>query len=327
MQRREDAIEFAHRRPPRPRLLVGLGLVGLACLAWWGPVTALTAAVSLGSITLGVLLVASGSPRWEPIRFEPRTGMLEARGTLFTPGDPQRIELCAAAGDALGRARPSYAAFAVRRDGSRVEVLESETPADIVRFGRALEAHLPVIVTWVPGRPHWGDWLSGAEPPPALPSRLVRGRAFARRRKASWTTWTVAAGLGVTWTYFVLRAPSSPTTFSLGLALGSFAFTLLTAALVTFDVTWVTLGDEVRVERRVLGVTVRRLVLPREDILRVTPLTPDGEAGHLLFVTRTGAVSVQLAQPAARRVAQLFMDACEATRRPGEHTERRGELS
>jgi hypothetical protein len=313
MQRREEAIEFAHRRPPRPRLLIGLGLVGLACLGWLGPVTVLTASVSLALLTLGVLLVASGSPRWEPIRFEPSTGTLEARGTLFCAGEPQRIELRALAGDALGRARPSYAAVAVRGDGSRVEVLESETPADLVRFGRALDAHLPVVVTWVAGSPRLGDWLNTANPPLALPSRRIRGRAFARRRKASWMTWTVALGLGVTWTYFVWSSPSPPTSFSLGLAIGSFAFTLLTATLVTFDATLVTLGDDVQVERRVLGVTLRRLVLPRQDILRVAPLTPDGEAGHLLFVMRAGAVAVQLAEPATHRVAQLFAEATQAS--------------
>ncbi len=309
MQRREEAIEFAHRRPPRPRLLIGLGLVGLSSLGWLGPVTLLTAAVSLALLTLGVLLIASGAPRWEPIRFDPTTGTLDARGTLFTAGEPERLELCAAAGDALGRARPSYAAVAVRADGSRIEVLESESPADLVRFGRALDAHLPVLVTWDAGRPRLSDWLKTAKPPASLPSRCVRGRAFARRRKASWMTWTVALGLGVTWSYFVVRSPSSPTAFSLGLAIGSFAFTLLTAALVTFDITLVTLGDEVQVERRVLGITLRRQVLPRRDILRVAPLTPDGEAGHLLFVTRGGEVAVQLAEPATHRVAQLFAEA------------------
>ncbi len=312
MQRRENSIEFLHRRPPQPRLLTGLGLIGLAGVAWWAPVTPLTATVSLSLLTFGVVLVASGCPRWEPIRFDPKSGSLDVRGSVFDPGELSRIELQALAGGPLGRARPSYAAFAVRSDGEREELFEGDSPAPLVRFGRLLAPQVPVLVTWAEGSPLLGDWLKRERPLGLLPEGRVRGDAFARQRKASRMTWAVALGLGITWSYFVLIAPVPPSTFSLGLAMGSFAFMVLTAALVTFNATFLHFHPEhVFVERRVLGVRVKSLRLAREEILRVSPLTPDGEAGHLLFVTRKSAVAVPLAQPTTGRVARRFEQATE----------------
>lgn len=300
-------IEYPHRMPPRPRLLVGIGLGLLALLCWTGHVTPLTTAVSACLAALAVTFIRSGLPRRAFIRLDLEQGRLRTKALSIALTDLSRVDLRAAAGDGLGRARTSYSAIAVRSDGGLVELLESGNPTELIRFARSLQGSLPVRVTWERDQPTFTDWLADGSIAPQV--RFIRGRAYARQRKASLMTWVVALGLGITWAYFFLGAEAPPSLFSLFLALGSLLFTLFTASLVTFNVTLISLGPVIHFERRVLGIKIFELRLDASEVLRVCALAPNGEAGHLLLVTRDNAYAVPLAEPANHRAMQVLTGA------------------
>ncbi len=307
MRGSDALIEYPHRMPPRPRVLVGVGLGLLALVCWTGHVTSLTYAVSACLAALAATLIRSGLPRRDSIRIDPSRGVLETRTISLSLADVSRVDLRAAAGDALGRARTSYSAIAVKHDGRKVELLESGDPTELIRFARAIQGALEVRVTWDFEQPTLANWLASG---PITPTeRHIRGRAYARQRKASLMTWVVAIGLGITWAVFILRAERPPSLFSLSLATGSLLFAFLTAAVVTFNVTLVSLGQTIRFERRVLGFRIFDLKVQASDVLRVSSLAPNGEAGHLLLVTRDAAYAVPLAEPANHRAMQLLTGA------------------
>lgn len=305
----DASIQFSHRKPPRPRLLLGIGLMLLALIGWAGTISTLTVAVSLCLAGLGATLARSGLPRRELTRIDVRSGMLTASLGSVRLEELSRIELRALSGDLTGHARPTYAAVAVGTDGRELSVLECSDPSELIGLGRAFEGAVRVTVGWAHDNPPLHAWLEAGKPESAPTHHQVRGRAFARQRKASLMTWIVALGLGITWAYFLVKAERPPSTLSLLLALGSLAFTFLTAALVTFDMVLVTLGREIHVERRIFGVTVRHIALDAGNVVRAAALTASNEGGHLLLVTRDDAIAVPLAEPAVHRVAELLSGA------------------
>lgn len=308
MREGPQELEIEHRRATRPRLIVGLGLAALAGLIWFGTLTLVNWLVSLALMTIAAALVITGRARRIRIRFDVARATIES-----TPGGRRieqvdHVELRAQSGELEGLPRPSFAAIAVTSDGRRAEIYETAAPSELLRWGRVLDAALPVRLAWAPGQPRVGEWLerprkrASGSPPAAVPRR-IQGRPDASQKKVSQLLFGIAGALGAAWALFLLGSDAKPEPLSVALAIGSVLFILLTAALVATDRTVVELGPMLIVERRRLGLRVQRLDVPLGEIRRAEPLTPDGEGGFLLLVTDRDILGVPLAQPATGQVA------------------------
>lgn len=302
-------LDLEYRRGTRPRLLVGIGLALVSGLGALGERTPVTWAVSALLGGLAAYLVITGRARRGHVRFD-----LEGRSLTSTLHKRRvegvaHVELVARSGDLEGRPRPSYAAEAVTDDDVRHEIYESGDPSDLLRWARRMDRVLPVRVAWVEGHPRVGEWLSaGTETGPGRPERprRIEGASQPRRGPVTQLLVGIAVGLGIIWGIFLSGSKVPPADLSVALALGSILFVLLTAFLVATDHTVLEVDDEVRIERRRLGMSLTRLRIPLRDVRRVAALTPDGESGVLLLLTDDDVFSVPLAQPATEQAARAL---------------------
>lgn len=311
MREGPEKLEIEHRRATRPRLIVGVGLVVLASLIWFGTRTLMNWLVFGVLLAIAAALIVTGRARRIRISFDPAQGTVESspRGRRIEGLD--HVELAARSGELEGLPRPSFAAIAVTKDGTRTEIYETGIPADLLRWGRMLDAAVPVRVAWTPQQPRVREWLdrppadSSVVAPPTEPQR-IEGRSDGSQRKVSRLLFAIAGALGLAWALFILGSQARPDILSVALAIGSVVFILLTAALVTTDRTVIEIGSSLIVERRRLGLRLYRLEVPLAEIRLAEPLTPDGQTGFLLLVTDRDILSLPLAQPATSEVASAL---------------------
>lgn len=314
------ALDLEYRQPTRPRLLVGVGVAVVSSLGWLGERTPVTWATSLLLALCALYLVVTGRRRRGCVRVDPALHQVTSTLPKTRVERAERVELQLGRGDLLGLPRPSFAAVVVSAENVRHPIYESGDPNDLLRWARRLDEVLPVRVGWVAGQPRMLEWLqSGAGVgDPVAQAETIHGASHGGQRRVSQLLFGITAALGVAWGLFLTGSEVRPAPLSVALALGTLAFVLLTAALVATDFVTISVGKDVVVERRRLGLVLRRLAVPRTEVLRAEALTADGHSPVLLLVTERDVWSVPLAQPAATQAARA-LGPPPAPRSPGEN--------
>jgi len=309
-------LVFTHRRSLGPTLLSGtlLGVMGTLPLLALGPLTAGRIALCVVLYAVAGTLLHIARRRVEQLVVSLDRGTIEGDHASH-PITRARFLSLSSTGSAEEHAqRGRYRVELVMEGPARLVLLERSDPAKVLADLRRLLRHwsLPVRSGW--GLPDGAEpWKESGSPNRDRPSSPVveHGAPFPNERGAGWCVLggsiVIGTAMGIMHGARVEKgAPTallswflSGVTLSLVVALAAFLLTDRVEARVE--------GDEVRVERRVVGVRVSQRVVRTGDVRGVYAVGVDESVPlHLLLDTQEGLESFPLTGEPARRFAQAF---------------------
>jgi hypothetical protein len=312
---RNGTLEFTRRRHAKGALLVGIALAVIASLPFLigeGPLLPrLGTTIVIGAIAS--TFAAIGWPRRVRVVLEP-----EAR-TITAGRDVLRLEL-----DAYYRlvtrdehddyAWPTYR-IEIATPSRSVTVLEDRHPDGVLRDFALLCAAFPldVQIGWglSPGAPPWSASSerrdSRRSRSPATPLTRRTTDVLAQRE----TGWTVVLGSFAV-AFLMLRAVLNRVSVGDTLLTQNIVLPIVSVVIVATIGTAVLTrsvvlhaNGSVRIEYRTLGLTWKRLVLPRESVIDAHAVgAKPGRTWHLLLSTTQGPVSVPCYDGGARELTE-----------------------